>query len=145
MPVMGGLEALKIVKQNYPRIKVIIFTGHNEDGYVIETLKSGADGFLLKNCDIELLVEVIGNLNKEKAFVYKNEQEPIINLGKKLNPDMIMGQRALTSKEAEILVRICNSKSREIIAQELKISIRTVAFHTYNIYKKQSFPIKLNW
>src|SRR5690625_7219718 len=51
MPVMNGIEATRKIKENWPKVKVLILTTFNDEQYAIETLKDGADGFLLKTAD----------------------------------------------------------------------------------------------
>lgn len=59
MPVMDGVEATKIIKEKYPEVKVLILTTFNEDEYIFEGLKNGADGYLLKDISSEELVKAI--------------------------------------------------------------------------------------
>ena len=144
MPVMNGFEALSIVKQNYPAIKVIILSGHSDKSYINQTLQMGADAFLPKQCSIEVLVEVIENVYNDKPFVYEEAMGSVLPTYDK-NPglDLIKDQRALTSKEIEVLTAICEGKSRKDIAGELDITTRTVTFHTENIYKKTLLTNKI--
>jgi DNA-binding NarL/FixJ family response regulator len=144
MPVMNGFEALTIIKQNYPAIKVIILSGHSDKGYISQTLQMGADAFLPKQCSIEVLVEVIENVYNDKPFVYEEAMGSVLPTYDK-NPglELIKDQRALTSKEIEVLTAICEGKSRKDIADELTITTRTVTFHTENIYKKTLLTNKI--
>lgn len=136
MPVMSGLEALRIIKQHYPNIKVIILTENNSKVYISESINIGADAFLKKNCDIEVLVSVIKDMGSKRSLVYENVQESVTISEGELNAKKIVTQRALTAKEAEILVKLCEGNSRKVMADHFNISERTVGFHIDNIYKK---------
>ena len=59
MPIMDGVEATRIIKEKYPEVKVLILTTFNEDEYIFEGLKNGADGYLLKDISSEELVKSI--------------------------------------------------------------------------------------
>jgi DNA-binding NarL/FixJ family response regulator len=144
MPVMNGFEALTIIKQNYPSVKVVILSGHSGKGYVTQTLQLGADAFLPKQCSIEVLVEVIENVYNNKPFVYEEAMGSVLPTYEKVEGlDLIKEQRALTPSEIAVLVSICEGKSRQMIADELKITKRTVTFHTENIYKKTLLTNKI--
>lgn len=144
MPVMNGFEALSIIKQNYPAMKVIILSSHADKGYINQTLQMGADAFLPKQCSIEVLVEVIENVYNNKPFVYEEAMGSVLpTYGKGPALELVKEQRALTSKEVEVLTSICEGKSRKDIAEELDITTRTVTFHTENIYKKTLLTNKI--
>jgi DNA-binding NarL/FixJ family response regulator len=137
MPVMNGFEALRIIKEEYPSIKVIILSGHSDKGYVSQTLQSGADAFLPKQCSIEVLVDVIENVYNNRPFVYEESIGyflPTYPASPAL--EVVKEQRSLTPEEITVLMLICEGKSRKIISEELNMPIRTAAFHTDNIYKK---------
>ena len=59
MPIMDGVEATKIVKEKYKNIKVIILTTFNEDEYIFEGIKNGADGYILKDAGSDYIIKAI--------------------------------------------------------------------------------------
>jgi DNA-binding NarL/FixJ family response regulator len=144
MPVMNGFEALNIIKQKYPSIKVIILSGHSDKSYVNQTIKSGADAFLPKQCSVEVLIEVVHNVYNNKPFVYEEAIESVFpTYPGKQDLDLVKEQRSLSTEEVEVLISICEGKSQKLIAEELDITIRTVASHTENIYKKTLLTSKV--
>lgn len=69
MPVMDGVEATKIIKEKYPGTKVLILTTFNEDEYIFEGLKNGADGYLLKDMSSEELVKSIERVHEGNVLL----------------------------------------------------------------------------
>jgi DNA-binding NarL/FixJ family response regulator len=137
MPVMNGFEALAIIKKDYPSIKVIILSGHSDKSYVTQTLQSGADAFLPKQCSIEILMHVIEDVYNNKPFVYEEAiGSALPTYPGKQELELVKEQRSLTREEVEVLLAICEGKSRKVIAEELDMSMRTVISYTENIYKK---------
>ena len=59
MPIMDGVEATKIIKKNYKNIKVIILTTFNEDEYIFDGIKNGADGYILKDAGSDYIINAI--------------------------------------------------------------------------------------
>lgn len=142
MPVMNGIEALKIIKRTYPLIKIIMLTGLYNNSYISETSARGADVYLPKNCNIEELVSAINTISINERFVYGNIQEPIPSPLDDIDPAVLIAQQALTTKEIEILLGICKGESRKEMAIKFNISTNTVKFHTHSIYKKTRFSKK---
>lgn len=137
MPVMNGFEALAVIRRDFPAVKVIILSGHAEKSYITHTLQSGADAFLPKQCSIEVVIDVIESVYNNKPFVYEKavgSSLPSYFVNPK--PKQSEEQRALTDEEIRILIMICQGKNRIAIAAELESNVRTIAFHTENIYKK---------
>jgi len=70
MPVMDGVEATKIIKEKYPQVKIIILTTFNEDEYIFNGLKSGADGYILKDISSRKLVDTIKSVYKGDLLLH---------------------------------------------------------------------------
>lgn len=142
MPVMNGFETLQLIKRAHPSIKTIVLTGHYDNVSKDECLKQGADAFLAKNCDIEDLILVINTITQsDQSINYLNEVNRGLGIDKIMNEsnpdtDLIIEQKALTTKEVEVLIALCDGKSRKAIADELNVTPRTITFHIDNIYKK---------
>jgi two-component system response regulator DegU len=134
MPTMNGFETLKIIKEQYSGIKVIMFTAY--PGYLLsrERILRGADAVVLKSANIKELVSVI-----QKVSV-QGYAEPV--LPEKASPEIkasLAGQDlriSLTPTETKVLQLICQSRTNKEISEALKMSVRTVEFHRTNIYKK---------
>lgn len=133
MPVMNGLDTLKIIKQKYPITKVIVLTGYNS--FAAEVLKLGADIYLPKNCSIDNLVSAINTLDKNLKDLYPNTNK-VHFIRSNASRDFLVSQRRLTDKEVEVLKLFCQGKTRKETAHLFNVSSRTIRFHLDNIHKK---------
>jgi two-component system, NarL family, nitrate/nitrite response regulator NarL len=131
MPGKDGVETLKVVKQRFPAIKVLILTMHEEPFYINRMIKEGADGYLLKNLNREVFIQCVHKIVDGESFfveglakVYPAKDAP------EEFPDV------LTARETHILKLIAQGKSNKQIAEELFISNRTVDTHRNNLKRK---------
>ena len=137
MPEMNGLEALKILKEKHPSIRVIVLTIHEAENFILTTIQAGANGYLAKNAEPE---EVELAINE----VYKNDFHftlPMLEimrkgLAKKLQPVASDNEDNLTPREKEVLQLICKQFSSAEIAEKLFLSSRTVEGHRNNLLAK---------
>lgn len=132
MPVMNGKEVLRVVKKNWPEVKVIMVTFHNDEPTMIEYIKLGANAFVSKDSSYEGFVEAVQTVIND-GFYYTNTISKALlkELTKKV-PLVV----ELTEREKEIIVLSCEGMSNKEIASRLNIVVKTVDFHKSNIYKK---------
>jgi two-component system, NarL family, nitrate/nitrite response regulator NarL len=133
LPNKNGIILLKEIKNNFPKIKIIVLTMYNKESVVNEVIKHGGDGFLLKNCSTE---ELIGALD----FVFKSN---VFYRGKgiaKVSPlsenDAFYKKIKITRREKEIVYQLIQGLSVPQISKKLFISAHTVEAHKKNIFKK---------
>ena len=69
MPGMGGIEAIKIIKELHPKIKILVLTMHKNKGYLYEAMNNGADGYLLKEDANDILHSAIKTIRRGKTFI----------------------------------------------------------------------------
>lgn len=135
LPDANGVELCKQISDQYPDVRVIALTNHEETMYVRKMMRNGALGYLLKSTDPESLLEAI-----DKA--YDGEEYLDKRLEKAMLSEMIMGKRQssrevqLTKRETEILSLIASEHTNQQIAEKLYISLRTVECHRLNITQK---------
>ena len=132
MPVMTGIEAIKIIKENFPRVKTLVITIHSEVEYVEQIFKSGATGCLYKSAgktEFELAIRTIANGQNYFSSIMSRilVEEKYFNKADN-NP--------LTKRELEILKWIAEEYSNQEIADKLFISVRTVETHRKNMMQK---------
>ncbi|ACL70928.1 response regulator [Halothermothrix orenii] len=133
MPRMGGITAIKKIKEISPGIKVLILTIHDEEEYVYEVIRSGAEGYIQKDVKPEELKRAIDKVIKgDKVFPRSTENEVREVVNEKYEVC------ELSSREQEVLELLAQGMSNKQIAQELFISEKTVKNHVSNILRKLS-------
>lgn len=138
MPEMNGLEALKIIKEKYPSIGVIILTIHEAEHHILATIQAGANGYLAKNAEPEEVEKAIREVFRND-FYFTIPMLEIMRKGltQKQNPINLDGEEnQLTPREKEVLQLICKQYSSVEIAERLFLSNRTVEGHRNNLLLK---------
>jgi DNA-binding NarL/FixJ family response regulator len=137
MPKMDGISATREIKALLPRAAVIILTGHEEDEHVFEGIKAGAQGYLLKDSELE-------DLSRAIHTVYAGDTIIAPDLAQKMLTTFEGGRPGgsahlappLTERELEVIKALAQGMSDRQIAHSLGISEKTVRNHTSNIYRK---------
>ncbi len=133
MPVINGLDALEQLSKQQPSIKFIMLSMHEERAYILNALKIGASGYLLKNIEwFELERAIITVYEGGKCF------SPAITniLAESFGKPEASESYDITPREKEVLGLVANGNSTKQIADQLGISIRTVESHRINMLKK---------
>jgi NarL family two-component system response regulator YdfI len=140
MPGMDGLEALKRIRQAWPQIAVLILTNYNEDDLMIRGLQAGAQGYLLKDTDLEQLLQAIRQAARGEMLVQPEIMERVLFLAAQASsPQHSAGRRKnqdLTARERDILVRVAQGERSKEIAAHLGLTERTVGAYLTTIYTK---------
>lgn len=137
MPDMNGLEATKVIKEQFPEIEIVVLSMHDDKETIRNMLKAGASSYVLKSAGKTDIVKAIENSSKGKSFfsdeiAIKVLQQPAEdNLSEK--PE---NSTNLTDREIEILRLIVNEYTNQEIADKLYISKRTVDTHRTNLLEK---------
>jgi len=134
----GGLEATRRIKESLPGVKVIMLSGHGENIYVEQALKTGALGYVHKECafdELPIALETVG-----KGSPYLSPSLPYKFAEGEFEASLInraMGAyNSLTSREKEIIRLIADDLSREVIAKTLGLKPKTVDRYRLNLIKK---------
>lgn len=144
MPGLSGLEVAKQLKQAGCETKIIALTIHDSDNYVLEMLKNGALGYLLKDVEPNVLIKAIHVVNEGNAFVYPKLAERLfgsIALTDDVETrarEMLLESRGerLTSREMDVLECIAKGFSNQDISKALGLSEKTVKNHLTSIFHK---------
>lgn len=144
MPVMDGVKATKLIKEKYPHIKVIILTTFNEDEYIFEGLKNGADGYILKDVKSGEIAKAIREIYKGNVLLQPEIAKKVVKAFNNLNNDNKITKQVelkdilkdLTQREAEIAKLVAEGKSNKEISKELFITEGTVKNHLTRILSK---------
>lgn len=143
MPRLNGVEATKKIKEQLTTTNVLVLTMYDNEEYVYQILKSGANGYVLKNSTKEQLATAIRTVAKGEKFFSPEVSEIMIQAylqrtGKREEQTETEGDSSLplTRREKEILILIGDGLNNAQIAEKLFISPRTVDTHRTNIMQK---------
>lgn len=135
MPEMDGIQATEILRKKFPDTEVIALTSVLEDAAVVNAIRAGAIGYLLKNTEAQELREAIKNAAQGKVQLSPQAAERLMReIRAPESPEK------LTDREKEVLILVAKGKSNKEIAQELTVSITTVKSHVTNILRKLDLP-----
>jgi len=134
MPVMDGIETTRQIVSHFPNIKVLVLTTFENDGYVVQALKAGASGYLLKDSQPEAIVSASLAVRSGERVMTQSVADQFLNL-------MSGAQQrrrfdGLTRREVEVLRLLGQGLPNKQIAKALKISEKTVRNHISNFYSK---------
>lgn len=144
MPALTGIEVTKQLKVMRSKTKIVILTIHDDDNYAIEVLKNGAQGYLLKDIDPNMLIRAIRRVYEGETFIYPDMFERLFNgladcgdINQKAD-EIWRSRRSgrLTAREMDVLHCIAKGYSNQEIAKELFVSEKTVKNHLTNIFRK---------
>lgn len=135
MPLLNGIEAARQIKKLSPHTKLIFLTMHSDRDYVIETLRIGASGYLLKwSAEAELVTAINtvigGGVYLTPALPDITEILSLRSSAPRKNPS------SLSVREREVLQLVVEGRSAKEIGDVLHLSAKTVEFHKYNMMKK---------
>jgi DNA-binding NarL/FixJ family response regulator len=137
MPRMDGLEATRLIKARAPEIKIVMLTVSDEDRTVFEAIKSGAQGYLLKNLQAGEFLALLEGVEQGEAPITRGLAARILEeFGHHPKEPSARAQDELTDREAEVLQTVSGGASNREVAAALHISENTVKFHMKNILDK---------
>jgi DNA-binding NarL/FixJ family response regulator len=135
LPGLTGLEAIPLFKQKCPEQKIVMLTILEDDYHILEAIKNGADGYILKKTTPNKILDAIQQVYDGGAALTPMVAKQVMAF---LKPEAAKkgSPSGLTSREKEILVLITQGMTNELIATKLFISVQTVRNHIKNIYDK---------
>lgn len=132
MPGMNGIEATRLIHEQFPLIKVLVLSSYQDHESVYSMLRNGAVGYLIKDSLSQDLIHTIRTTHQGQAVFSPEVAARLIN-----PPSAALVQRfRLTDRELEVLVLMAEGLTVNQMAQKLTISQSTVKFHTTNILDK---------
>ncbi|HXR64651.1 MAG TPA: response regulator transcription factor [Ktedonobacteraceae bacterium] len=144
MPGMGGLEAIEQIRQQWPRVAVVILTTYDDDELMLKGLRAGASGYLLKNVDRITLFHAIRAAARGETLLPSATLARLLEgvmftssrVSKPQKPGGRAGDIALTQREQAVLEAVARGKRNKEIATHLGIGEPTVKTHLVNLYAK---------
>lgn len=136
-PGENGLVTTKRIKEKFPTVKVVILSMHDDEDYVLQAIKAGADGYVLKSSDDQ---EIIKGIRGVQQQYYLDQQIPMQDhLLSQLSGNRPVAETSyqqLSNREQEVLPLVALGYANREIAERLFISVKTVEVHKANIMKK---------
>ena len=136
MPVVNGIEAVKLIRQFDKKVQIIMLTVFDDNNHVFDAICAGANGYLLKKYISEKLISSIQEVLGGGAPMSPGIARMIINSMQQSVKQVTVNNYQLTPREKDILGLLSKGNSYKLIAAELNISIETVRTHLKNIYDK---------
>jgi len=132
MPGMGGVAAIRALRQKYPEIKIIALTSYADEGLVQGALQAGAIGYLMKNVQAFELANAIRSAAVGRLTLSPEATEVLVQSA----TQPVIPGHDLTERERDVLKLMVAGLQNAEIAQQLIISPSTVKYHIGNIYSK---------
>lgn len=134
MPDRNGIDSLKLIKKEYPKLPVLMLSMHPEEQYAIRALRAGAAGYLSKQGAPEQLVVAIRQVAAGKKFVSAAVAEELANaIGEDFDRP---AHEKLSDREYQTLCMIASGKTLTQIAEQLNLSVKTVSVYRARLLEK---------
>lgn len=135
LPEINGITALRTIKTEFPRIKILVYSCHPEEMYALSAIKAGASGYLSKTASTEKLNNAIQQVARGGIYLNKNITDRI-NSGASSGNGLIAKFKKLSTRETEVLNLLSNGKRNKDIAEALDINEKTVSTYKTRLLKK---------
>jgi DNA-binding NarL/FixJ family response regulator len=134
LPGMNGIQCVAKLKRHQPNLQVLMLTTYDDGDLIFDSLRAGANGYLLKNMRREEIVQAVQQVHAGGAPMSLQIARKVINHFHKMKPDSELEQ--LTARELEILRLLAKGHMYKEIADKLAISMSTVRTHITAVYEK---------
>ena len=136
MPGLSGIRTIRVLRKSIPQMKILVLSTHNDETYIKDAMKAGADGYVLKSVEVQELVRIMQSFCEGKSVLspyllnltLDDEAEPTAP-----ESDEVL---TLTLREKEVLQAITAGKGNKEISECLNISTETVKSHIKKVYRK---------
>jgi len=139
MPNFNGIDAVRILRQDIPSVKVLFLTMHSDFPLVEEAFRVGASGFVLKTCDMTELVKAIHSIAKGSTYITSLLMVDLVSILMTRDGNEISRGTPLTSRQRVVLQLLAEGKTMKEAAALMAISTRTAEWHKYQIMRQLGF------
>lgn len=138
MPIMDGVQATQVITSHYPKTRVVILTTFDYEEYVLEGVKAGASGYVLKDTSADELVSTIRRVHRGEHFIQAAVASRIlVDMMKPQTPTPVTSESAtLTDREIAILTLLSQGMSNREVAADLNLSEGTIKNYVSAILTK---------
>lgn len=142
MPGRNGLELIKLVKDERPKLPILIFSMHHEEQYAVRAIRAGAAGYLSKEGDTDLLLPAMRRVAAGGMFINPKVAELLASDVAPLHAKA--PHTLLTDREFEVFSRLVRGVGLTAIGQELSLSVKTVSTHKTHILAKMGLSTQVD-
>ncbi len=138
MPGTNGIEAIAEIKRRNPEVRVLVLTLHRAEEYIHQSLKAGADGYILKDASHDELRVAIRSVLKGKTYLSPDISNKVISgyLGVGKSAGVASAWESVTHRERQVLKLVAEGRPNKSIAEYLCLSVKTVEKHRSNLMRK---------
>lgn len=137
MPGMNGIDTTRQLLKKNPEVKVIALSMHSDRRFILDMLKAGARGYVVKDCEFDELVRAIHFVGRNKVYLSPEIADVVVDDYRYLSGEAAtIESDSLTPREKEVLQYVVKGDSCRDIADSLHLSVKTVEAHRGNIMRK---------
>jgi NarL family two-component system response regulator LiaR len=137
LPVLNGIEATKVIKDQHPNMPILILSAYDDDRYVFPLLDAGANGYVLKTTSWAELAQAIRTVQAGETALDPHIAHKVVERLTQRQRYQGKGMaKALTEREIDVLQAVAQGKGNREIGEALSISPHTVQVHVRNIFGK---------
>lgn len=134
MPEMDGVAVARQLAQTHPEVKIVMLTMYRQDQHLLEAIKAGAKGYLLKDADAAELIDVLDRVGRGEAALDPAVTLPVLDAYRRLSAQQ--DGETLTPREREIVQLLAEGHDNRTIAERLFLSEKTVGNRLSEIFQK---------
>jgi DNA-binding NarL/FixJ family response regulator len=142
MPGRNGLDLIKLVKAERPKLPILVFSMHHEEQYAVRAIRAGAAGYLSKEGDTDLLLPAMRRVASGGIFISPKVAELLA--GDIAPNHSKLPHTLLTDREFDVFSRIVRGAGLTTIAEELSLSVKTVSTHKSHILAKMNMATQVD-
>ncbi|KKM11861.1 chemotaxis protein CheY [Clostridiales bacterium PH28_bin88] len=136
MPKMNGIDATRIIREDVPSAGIVALTIHDDEQYVLELIRAGISGYVLKDIDAHELIQAIRRVANGESVIHPAITKKVFGELRRSAYSEPKTWEDLTERELEVLAHIAHGEANKVIANRLCISEKTVKNHISSIFRK---------
>jgi len=134
IPEINGIATLRKIKQEFPDIRVLIYSGQSEDVYALSTIRAGAFGYLSKSAELDYIISAVKKVSEGSMFITNELAQRLAFDEGTQKPRRFF--RKLSTREVEVLKMLASGKRNKEVAQGLNLNEKTVSTYKARLMKK---------
>lgn len=142
MPGRNGLELIRLIRAERPKLPILVFSMHSEEQFAVRAIRSGASGYLTKESDSDLLLPAIRRV--AEGGIFFSQKAVALLAADVAKPEAALPHLRLTDREFDIFMRIVKGISPAEIAADLSLSVKTVSSHKSHIIEKMGLSSQVD-